>query len=339
VDGSPRDPVELALVRAWERCLGVERVKVDDDFRACGGTKAASVAIGELLRERLGVWLPPSAFGSFPRLEQLAAIYRPLVPPERFAEPIAFNHDGEPSADAHAREVFVVHGVGGEVVSAYGLASRLPATWRAWGLELASLRTGDHVPFDIPTLAARHIATIRRVRREGPIVLAGHSLGGVVAYEMARQLAHGELTVSLLLLFDVEVPQPDPRRPAAYAQPEREALLDRMCRAGFFPPGSTVDLLDRFTRITEDMQDAVADYAIEPCALRAVHFRTAGYESDPIGERSSWEPYLGAGVRTEAIGGDHYTMYASPHVEGFAALVTERLADVADPAGAAAPAG
>ncbi|HXE44508.1 MAG TPA: alpha/beta fold hydrolase [Conexibacter sp.] len=331
MDGSPRDPVELAVVRAWQRCLKLERVGVEDDFRACGGTKAAALAIGEELRRALGAWLPPSALGVFPRVEQLAAVYRPLVPPERFAAPLPLHRasalEAAPVDPEDERDAFMVHGVGGEVVSVYGLASRLPPTWRVWGLELPSLRTGAHAPFDVPALARRHVATLRTLRRRGSIVLGGHSLGGLVAYEMARQLRGSELNVALLLLLDVEVPDGDPvpRRPVAYDREQREQLLERMCRAGFFPPGSTVDLLERFTSITHAMTDAAVAYEVAPLDQPAVHFRTAGYASEQVSERSTWEPYLGAGLRTEAIGGDHYTMYMPPHVESFAARVADCL--------------
>jgi thioesterase domain-containing protein len=51
-------------------------------------------------------------------------------------------------------------------------------------------------------MAARFAAAIRAFQPEGPICLAGYSFGGLLAYEMARQLKASGRDIRLLAIFD-----------------------------------------------------------------------------------------------------------------------------------------
>ena len=62
-------------------------------------------------------------------------------------------------------------------------------------------------------LAAAHIKQIRQIQKQGPYRLAGYSLGGIIAMEMARQLqASGEVVEHLFLL--------DPMAPIVFNAPK-----------------------------------------------------------------------------------------------------------------------
>ena len=54
--------------------------------------------------------------------------------------------------------------------------------------------------------ARRYVDELRRIQREGPYQLIGYSFGGVVAYEMARQLLGSGERVSFLGLLDTPAP-------------------------------------------------------------------------------------------------------------------------------------
>lgn len=61
---------------------------------------------------------------------------------------------------------------------------------------------GLPVPPTLETIAAAHLKSLRAVQSEGPYLLGGFCNGGLVAYEMARQLhMEGEM-VDLLVLMD-----------------------------------------------------------------------------------------------------------------------------------------
>ncbi len=61
---------------------------------------------------------------------------------------------------------------------------------------------GLRVPPTIETMAAAHLKSLRAVQPEGPYLLGGWCNGGLVAYEMARQLYAAGQTADLLVLMD-----------------------------------------------------------------------------------------------------------------------------------------
>jgi thioesterase domain-containing protein len=51
-------------------------------------------------------------------------------------------------------------------------------------------------------MAASHLQTLRTVRPHGPYIIGGFCLGGIVAYELAQQIAASGEKVEMLLLID-----------------------------------------------------------------------------------------------------------------------------------------
>jgi thioesterase domain-containing protein len=62
------------------------------------------------------------------------------------------------------------------------------------------------IPPSVETIAATHINSMRAVQPEGPYLLGGWCNGGLIAYEMARQLHGDAQKVDLLVLMDPRIP-------------------------------------------------------------------------------------------------------------------------------------
>ena len=58
-------------------------------------------------------------------------------------------------------------------------------------------------------MAAYYINAMRTVQAEGPYLLGGWSMGGVVAFEMAQQLHAQGQRAALLALLDTRIPTAD----------------------------------------------------------------------------------------------------------------------------------
>lgn len=61
---------------------------------------------------------------------------------------------------------------------------------------------GHSVPPGLKTIAAAHIEAMRAIQPQGPYLLCGFCNGGLVAYEMARQLQSTGQRVDLLIVMD-----------------------------------------------------------------------------------------------------------------------------------------
>jgi thioesterase domain-containing protein len=64
----------------------------------------------------------------------------------------------------------------------------------------------EHEALTVPAVAARLVPTVRNLQPHGPYFLGGHCYGGIVAFELACQLAASGDQVALLALFDCPTP-------------------------------------------------------------------------------------------------------------------------------------
>ncbi|MCZ7415532.1 MULTISPECIES: thioesterase domain-containing protein [unclassified Streptomyces] len=111
--------------------------------------------------------------------------------------------------------LYCVHPVSGSPYCYTGLSHELDRGQAVFGFEAPGFDGLGRPAGSIRELAERHTATLRSVRPHGPYQLLGWSLGGVVAYEMARLLAAGGAEVPVLVLIDPAVPRPAPLPPVA----------------------------------------------------------------------------------------------------------------------------
>jgi len=80
------------------------------------------------------------------------------------------------------------------------LACRLRGTAPVYGIRASGFEPGEPICDRVEQMAHAYVAAIRAARPRGPYRIAGYSLGGLVAHEMAQRLAAGGERVSLVLL-------------------------------------------------------------------------------------------------------------------------------------------
>jgi amino acid adenylation domain-containing protein len=211
----PRDALETTLCGIFQEALGIPRVGLRDSFFELGGHSLLAVQIMSRLEEATGVRLPVAVLFRAPTVELLAEEVRrggggetPLLVPLR--------------PGGSRTPLFLVHPVGGEVMAYSALTRRLHPEQPVYALRSRGIEPGEKPSWTVEEMARDYLAAIRRVQPAGPYRLGGWSMGGVVAYEMARQLeAAGEETEKLVLI-DSQVPWlHDPKR----TLPRDEILL------------------------------------------------------------------------------------------------------------------
>ena len=101
--------------------------------------------------------------------------------------------------------LFIVPGFGGSVMELYALARLLRVEYSVYGIRPSGSEPGEAVHERIEDMGREYLSAIREIQAHGPYVIAGYSMGGLVAYEMAQHLvAEGE-RVALLVLLDTGV--------------------------------------------------------------------------------------------------------------------------------------
>jgi thioesterase domain-containing protein len=109
---------------------------------------------------------------------------------------------------------FCVHPAGGTAFCYVNLARRLGPEQPFYGIHAPY---GDQAGNQWKTakeMATRYIAEIQTVQPDGPYLLGGWSLGGIIAFEMAQQLLRKGHTVALLALIDSNLASPQVREKA-----------------------------------------------------------------------------------------------------------------------------
>ena len=108
------------------------------------------------------------------------------------------------------------------------LAPALPG-YRIWGMAQGRQTLEFDRSQSVEDIAGELLPLILERQPEGPVTLAGHSFGGILAYEMARQLEGAGRQVQLLALLDVSAPRP---APAPALEAASAATAPRAGRAG-----------------------------------------------------------------------------------------------------------
>jgi thioesterase domain-containing protein/3-oxoacyl-(acyl-carrier-protein) synthase/acyl carrier protein len=109
------------------------------------------------------------------------------------------------------RPVFWFHGGLGSVEAYRGLAEHCPRP--LWGIQARGWMTDREPLHGVAAMACYYVQVIQAVQSKGPYDLGGYSLGGVLAYEVTRQLQElGERVESIVMVdsYDVTDNEPSP---------------------------------------------------------------------------------------------------------------------------------
>jgi thioesterase domain-containing protein/acyl carrier protein len=242
----PRDEMQKRLSGIWQRVLRISPVGIHDNFFELGGDSLAAVRILSDVEAITGCSDPLVALIEAPTIAELAKLVRDA----RFGR---FDKCLVPIKSSGARPpFFCVHGVGGNVLELIDLARHVHADQPFYGIQAVGLagRAPEHKS-TVEEMARHYIREVRELQPEGPYFLGGSSFGGLVAYEMARQLAAVGQPVALVALFDTSAPGCPLRDTSAWRH-RMDSLLYRVTlhwkNAQLLGPGERMDYIRQKTR-------------------------------------------------------------------------------------------
>ena len=189
---APRDVLELQLTKMWEEVLDIRPIGVRDNFFHIGGHSLLAARVCARIGKTLGKPFPLIRFFQSPTVEQLARVL--ALEGKKADDRSLILIQGAGSG----RPFFCVPGNLGNVFTDLGGLARCIGSDRPF----YGFQDSIHNPARIEALAARYIEEIRTIQEEGPYLLGGICLGGVVAFEMAQQLRSQGKDVGLLLLVE-----------------------------------------------------------------------------------------------------------------------------------------
>jgi amino acid adenylation domain-containing protein len=350
-DNAPRTHTEKLLLRIWSDLLGSPEIGIHESFFEVGGHSLLAVRLFALIEKRFGKSLPLATLFQAPTIAELAAILEPgrakeqaktwtsLVPitpidPENAAKP----------------PFFCVHALGGNVLEYYDLARHLGADQPFYGLQSAGLDGKHTAHLRVEDMAAHYINELRSVQPTGPYFIGGRSLGGMIAFEMARQLrAQGE-EIGLLALLDTYPSgyakllrdQSTLRAQLGRAMARTKAHLTNLSGLSFADRGAYLAAKSRFAprklksqlwrriygsfarlgrplpRALQDIQElnslAVRTYVPQVYEGHITLFWASTDLRTSVDLVGGWQALAGGGIDVHEIPGNHLDIIKEPHV-------------------------
>ena len=343
---APRGELEARLAEIWAEALGVERVGVEDDFFDLGGQSIVATRLAARIRAELGHELPLALLlraSTVARLAEALAAGRAEVRPPL----IPLNPHGV------TRPLFLGPPGGGHVVCYHKLAALLAPSVPVFGLQARGIDDGQQPMATVEEIAAYFVAAARRAQPRGPYHLGGWSFGGLVAWEMGRQLAEAGDDVALVALLDTGVPDGRGRdeelldhakvmqrivadlagwgvagavRVGAIRHlPPREQALEAVRQVKVRSLGeSRVDEILALTAVRRANLGALVSYRPPAWEAPLTYFRTAGSERALPRDNAVefWQSRARGAFTLHRVSGSHGTILQSPYVSD----VADRLA-------------
>ncbi|GAB4195237.1 MAG: hypothetical protein OHK0022_11810 [Roseiflexaceae bacterium] len=349
---APRDPVERHLVALWEQTLGRSPIGIHDNFFELGGNSLAALRLMVRIRQEFQHDLPLSMLFEGASVAALAEVLRRATGPVAAGRSplVVIRRNGS------RPPLFWVHPVGGGVLCYAELARQLP-DHPFYALEAPGLHGQARPLEDVAAMAAVYAAAIQSVQPDGPYLLGGWSMGGLIAYEIAQQLAAAERLIGLVVLIDSEVPTPEQRgQPlsptdilAWFAQdlwssagrradfplaglraqpPAEQAAFVLACskQAGVLGPEVDLAQLLRLLEVFSANTRALLAYQPRPASFPTALFSASATEAAlGAGPALGWEPYAGPQLTIHPIDADHYSLIGLPTVVELARQIRQLI--------------
>ncbi|MCT7951982.1 amino acid adenylation domain-containing protein [Ancylothrix sp. C2] len=230
---APSDTVQLQLRSIWQKVLELTNISIKDNFFDLGGHSLLAVKMFAEIEKAFGKNLPLATLFQAPTIEQLAEVLRQSGSSTSWSSLVAIQPQGSQIP------FFCIHAVGGNVLSYYELASYFAPDRPFYGLQARGLDGKEPPLRRIEDMAAHYIKEILELQPQGPYILGGHCMGGLIAFEMAQQLVKAGHKVDLVAMFDTRSPKIENRRLLAW-----EKLCLHLTHFAELPVNEKLDYLE-----------------------------------------------------------------------------------------------
>ncbi|MDT5204451.1 MAG: hypothetical protein QOD34_1087, partial [Mycobacterium sp.] len=317
----PRNDTERRLAALWANLLAVPVTDVSSDFFDMGGHSLLAARLISDVEQAFGVEVPLSTF---------------LTSGRTIAELASSLDAGNLSGTDEVTAEPPLHLIFSDRNSAMSLRHFLVQ----WG---AAQPVHPLIPdqpggrFDrtvtIEELASKILSAIRKRQPNGPLALAGFSIGGLLAYEVARQAVDAGQQVDWLSILDAPAPSLAHlmwahltlrwrirrlrKRPASERRVKYLEVALRLLRSGELWPPHEFD----YRGATE-----IACRYRQPAHELPMHlFVTEGSAADAEADFLGWDEFHDGPLTVHRLAADHAAMLELPTVEEVARIMLKSL--------------
>ena len=335
----PRTPIEARLAIVWGDVLNKKEIGVTSSFFDLGGHSLLAMKLLTQIEKSFGKDVNLVEFFQNPTVEHMAKMISEDKAAKSTLQLIKLR-DG-----SDEQPLFFVHPSGGGVHHYSELAKLLDTNRAVYGIQAEGLSGKTDLHKTVEEMASAYISEIIKKQPQGTYLLAGWSLGVIIAHEMARQLKAMGREVGLLIQFDqgpyIERQKPEDNAAMLAEMFQRyfktdvdylrtlseeeqfKYIIKKAKKAKAIPRFIRLADFKRYIVVNETQINAWLDYQPKPLQGSIQLYRSEE-------NKDNAEPYLGwkdlvDDVEIIDVPGNHITMLQQPHVETLANKLSRAL--------------
>ncbi|PRS13395.1 non-ribosomal peptide synthetase [Bacillus pumilus] len=355
-DDKPVTEAQQLIVTAFKDVLGVKQVGIHDSFFDLGGDSIMSIQAVAKLKEQ-GIRVDPKWIFMHPAPAQLAAHVDAMPEAGEHVErsPKDYVIELKKGAPAEPR-IFFAPPAGGTVMGYIDVAKLMTHQGAVYALQSPGLYEDEEPQFlHYTELVSIFVEAIETFYRPGVDYLAGHSMGGHLAYGMNQRLCHAGKAPKGLIILDTVPVLRDEADQALHADMNEEevkmlALVLGMGNLVGIQPEALQGLsfqevkqkilkeAEKDEVVHQFMNDQYLDKYLQMQTHNTIMSQAIELEKEPFGvpfyivqssdhaidfqkKFSDWEAYTKGPCSYYHIKGDHVTMMKRPQADELARIL------------------
>ncbi|MBP0043681.1 MAG: amino acid adenylation domain-containing protein [Roseofilum sp. SBFL] len=311
----PETETEKLLAHIWSEILQVETIGIHDNFFEIGGDSLLNIQVVARGNE-CHLELKPQYIFQSPTIAELAAF---LEQSSSDNEEVNFSPLIPIKPSGSKNPLFCIHSSTGSGSSFIDMARYFNPERPLYALQSRGFN-GELSPLStIAEMAETYIKAIQTIQPEGSYYLCGWSMGGIVAFEMARQLQENNIEVGFLGLIDIMAD-------------DRDRQLELLSQAH---PNADLNLQDIsleqqkvIANLSKTNTNAMLIYQLQQYAGNVTLFKAQEQpERMPDFVDFGWSQYIFGELEVQEIPGNHFSIVRSPHVKVLSQKIGDRLSE------------
>ena len=196
----PSDAQQFQLVKIWEEVLGVRPIGIEHNFFDLGGHSLLAMRLMDRIEKAYGQRLPLATLFEEATIKHQAERLRAESLKDGQAAIVPMQPNGS------RPPLFFLNGDWWGGLYCRKLARMLGDEQPFYSVMPNGFDGSPLLP-SVEAMAEENIDQVLAIHAQGPYLLGGYCNGGLVAYEMAQQMARRGLEVGLVILLDAGVPR------------------------------------------------------------------------------------------------------------------------------------
>jgi len=352
----PHDQYEKTVAEIWSAVLGIENISIYDDFFELGGHSLLAVKVMTAIEKETGIRLPIATLFENSTIEKLAIKLHSGEEEEWNAlVPIKTSGTKDP--------VYMIHGGGLNILFYKPILDYMDQDQPIYGFQALGLYQPYPFVSTIEEIAAAYNADLLKADPAGPYCITGYSFGGLIAFEMAKQLVEMGKEVKFLGIVDTYLGSIDDKTSSSGPAKLTKKIMRQFAKIPFlirsfidYPKDAYAYQLNTFKykvnriypvfKLSEELEVKNGSENLSPYEMEIYNSYSAAHERYVItpadvkisllrvkkriyyiedAKYLGWKKFAKKGIEIHELPGDHGTILHPPNDAHFAHILQAAL--------------